>query len=113
MGVWAFGRYLRMRGAARGDLAAWNSLSAGDLDRSPADFTAAAAAERHKDAMVSRDGVTVTRGLCLIGLGSLTQKPGLKPNFSDVGPTNSMGPMMENRIKPMGQNGSCDFDFYR
>ena len=47
-----------MCGAARGDLAAWNSLSAGDLDRSAADLTAvvAAAAARHKDAMVSRDG---------------------------------------------------------
>ena len=48
-----------MRGAARGDLAAWNSLSAGDLDRSDADLTmvvaAAAAAARHIDAMDSSD----------------------------------------------------------
>jgi hypothetical protein len=47
-----------MRGAARGDLAAWNSLSAGDLDRRAPDLmtVAAAAAVRHKDAMASRDG---------------------------------------------------------
>ena len=45
-----------MRGAARGDLAAWNSLSAGDLDRSAPDLTMAAAAARHKDAMDSSDG---------------------------------------------------------
>ena len=32
-----FGHYLRMRGSRRGDLAAWNSLSAGDLDRSAPD----------------------------------------------------------------------------
>lgn len=56
---------LRMRGGARGDLAAWNSLSTGDLDRSAADLTAAvaaAAAERHRDAMVSRWRMVVTRG---------------------------------------------------
>ena len=51
-----FGHYLRMRGAARGDLAAWNSLSAGDLDRSAPDLTMAAAAARQKDAMDSSDG---------------------------------------------------------
>ena len=53
-----FGHYLRMRGAERGDLIAWNILSAGDLDRSAADLTAvvAAAAARHKDAIVSSDG---------------------------------------------------------
>ena len=47
-----------MRGAERGDLIAWNILSAGDLDRSAADLTAvvAAAAARHKDAIVSSDG---------------------------------------------------------
>ena len=50
-----FGHYLRMRGAARGDLAAWNSLSAGDLDRSAPDLTTVAAARR-KDAMDSSDG---------------------------------------------------------
>ena len=52
-----FGHYLRMRGAARGDLAAWNSLSAGDLDWSDADLTmvVAAAAARHNDAMDSSD----------------------------------------------------------
>jgi hypothetical protein len=42
-----------MRGGATGDLAAWNELATGDLDRSAADLTAAAA-ERQKDAMVSR-----------------------------------------------------------
>ena len=53
-----FGHYLRMRGAEREDLIAWNILSAGDLDRSAADLTAvvAAAAARHKDAIVSSDG---------------------------------------------------------
>jgi len=47
-----------VRGAERGDLIAWNILSAGDLDRSAADLTAvvAAAAARHKDAIVSSDG---------------------------------------------------------
>jgi hypothetical protein len=40
-----------MRGGATGDLAAWNELATGDLDRSAADLTAA---ERQKDAMVSR-----------------------------------------------------------
>jgi len=47
-------RDLRMRGAATGVFAARNGLAIGDLDRSAADL--AAAAERHKDAMVSCDG---------------------------------------------------------
>lgn len=48
-------RDLRMRGGAAGDIAARNGLAIVDLDRSAADLaaTAAAAAERHKDAMVS------------------------------------------------------------
>jgi hypothetical protein len=48
-----------MRGGATGDLAAWNELATVDLDRNAADLTAAvaaAAAERQKDAMVSRNG---------------------------------------------------------
>ena len=52
-------RDLRMRGGATGDVAARNGLAIGDLDRSAADLAAtaaAAAAERHKDAMVSCDG---------------------------------------------------------
>ena len=45
-------RDLRMRGGATGDVAARNGLAIGSLDRSAADLVAAAA-ERHKDAMVS------------------------------------------------------------
>lgn len=45
-------RDLRMRGGETGDVAARNGLAIGDLGRSAADLAAAAAAERHKDAMV-------------------------------------------------------------
>ena len=44
-------RDLRMRGGETGDVAARNGLAIEDLDRTAADL-AAAAAERHKDAMV-------------------------------------------------------------
>jgi hypothetical protein len=44
---------LRMRGGATGDVAARNGIFIEDLDRSATDLVAAAAAERHKDAMVS------------------------------------------------------------
>lgn len=44
-------RDLRRRGGETGDVAARNGLAIEDLDRTAADL-AAAAAERHKDAMV-------------------------------------------------------------